>query len=86
MDFDMGHNGGSVISDKRSQRTVKMVVAKPVPNRAIQLVDQIRALPIEIIRQRIDETRSMSDEELRARHVSENRARSIASAERMAAR
>lgn len=62
------------------------IVVRPVETRAVRLVEAIRAIPIEDVRRRIDETRAMSDEQLRARHVEENRARAEKAAARMSAR
>ncbi|WP_276569166.1 hypothetical protein [Microbacterium lacticum] len=43
-------------------------------------------MSIEDVRKRIDETRGMTDEQVRARHAAENRARAVAAAERMSTR
>lgn len=62
------------------------IVVRPVETRAVRLVESIRAMPIESVRARIEETRSMTDEQVRDRHRAENRARAVAAAERMSAR
>lgn len=62
------------------------IVARPAETRAVRLVDAIRALPIEEVRRRIEETRGMTDDAVRERHRAENRARAVTAAARMSAR
>lgn len=62
------------------------VVVRPAETRAVRLVDAIRGMSIDAVRQRIDETRAMSDDQVRDRHLAENRVRAEAAAARMAAR
>jgi len=62
------------------------IVVRPSQTRAVRLVETLRALPIERVQRRIEETRGMTDDEVRERHRAENRARAVAAAARMASR
>jgi len=69
-----------------ASRPVPQIAAEPTQTRAVRLVATIRAMPIQDVRQRIEEARAMTDEQLRNRHIAETRARAVASAERMSSR
>jgi hypothetical protein len=64
-------------------RPNRIIATAPTTTRAVRLVDSIRAMPIEVIRARIEETRAMSDEQVRARHAVENRDRAARAAARL---